>query len=72
MNRFQKKRQLAPAYMMIYSPGDKRELEVVKQIMEAAIRYLCCNEASLREDWEDRLRVDSFSDHTSFRQRTDL
>lgn len=36
-------RQLAPGYMMIYAPRDKRELEVVKQIMEAAIRYNCYN-----------------------------
>lgn len=39
-------RQLAPGYMMIYAPRDKRELEVVKQIMGAAIRYNCYNGTS--------------------------
>ncbi len=36
-------RALAPGYMMIYAPRDKRELEVVKQIVKAAIRYNCYN-----------------------------
>ncbi len=32
-------RELAPGYMMIYSPRTEKELAVVKQILEAAIRF---------------------------------
>jgi 2,4-diketo-3-deoxy-L-fuconate hydrolase len=34
-------RELAHGYMIIYSPRTKKELEVTKQILEAAIRYNC-------------------------------
>ncbi|WP_335621949.1 fumarylacetoacetate hydrolase family protein [Chryseolinea soli] len=34
-------RELAPGYIMIYSPRTKKELEIAKQILEAAIRYNC-------------------------------
>lgn len=34
-------RELAPGYMMIYSPRTEKELEVTKQILEAAIKYNC-------------------------------
>ena len=34
-------RELAPGYMMIYSPRTDKELEITRQIIEAAIKYNC-------------------------------